>query len=181
MSDTNFAPSIENISDAFNHVLREARIEKVLSKVLFESLTFAIQSGRPKMVPLALATLRESTWSWPDYDYWLAEFIAAKTWPYMWGEYQHNYPNLIRRSATGQMKNAKIELLAHTLTLTTYNVRRWQKNRGNLISRGWQFNHVGCKVEKAIAESFQHKIVPNDWKTWPPFFPGDRSSLLPKI
>jgi hypothetical protein len=44
--------------------------------------------------------------------------------------------------------------------------------------RGWRYSIGACPVEQAIAQEFAGKVDLMDWRTMPPFFPGDRSMIV---
>lgn len=131
----------------------------------------------------AVDYLAGSGWTWGEFDRWNEEFSRRTMWPYMWsalkGEALEGWQ--VRRK-----EKAKCALLSHTITMSFYVLRNYYQHRAFIEARGRSFDVNrdmrvsaidGCQIEAEFSQRF------NVGKTvdLPPFFPGDRSDLQPKL
>lgn len=163
---------------AFSFVMDQTSVSTQLRNLFFPLWNYTMLTGDTNLNPLALAILTETHWEWGHHHKWFEVFAEDKQWPYMWRQDRSNYPHMVRYSATQQMRKARVELLAHYLFGVTANVMRFERSRGYLRKRGIDVYPVqDCPIEYSVARDFAEFVNPDDWTTWPPYFPGDRNSI----
>jgi hypothetical protein len=174
------ATPAEDIRQAFAHVVVPCGLDPDLYDVLIEGYIYALQTGSPKLPSLSLMMLSESEWDWKWFDQWLTDFEEADQWPYMWRHDESNFPYIKSKNATRKFRFAKVHILAHTISHISVNVRRFRNTQEFKRDRVLRLSpSIGCPVEDAVAVDFQSSMTLEDWRTWPPFFPGDRSNAAP--
>jgi DNA-binding cell septation regulator SpoVG len=146
---------------------------------LLSGFIAAHQSGDPRAERhVVLDVLSGQTWSWDQFDRWLARFSAEDRWPRMWAD--------VREAGRDQnqdlMNTARCGLLHHTLVLKSYRARDGMKPAyvAMMKKRGWDYSFADCPVEQEIALAMRHGVTLDDWRTYPPFFPGDRTMIVIK-
>jgi hypothetical protein len=170
-----FATPASAISDAWNFVLASTTIPEDLREALLPAYVYAHRSGNPKLEAPALAILGAYRWEWPSFEEWLERFRETGEWPYIWN--QNDIPALVKRDSQWKLRQARVEVLAHTLAMTAYNARDCTGKSALMLRHGWSLVDIRDPVEMRIAQQIKRRIDVSDWRTWPPFFPGDRTSL----
>jgi hypothetical protein len=179
---SSFALPIENIAEAYQHVMGETNVDPELCRLILPLYAYANQTGSPKLEPLALAILEEVKWDWPWYKSWYAHFEQTKSWPYMWNNGEKDMAHMLRYSATRQLRRHRVAMLAHSLSHISVNVRTFHKSKDFMEKRGWELtSSIGCVVEDEVKAQFLASVELSDWRTWPPFFPGDRTSIKGRL
>lgn len=163
-----FATDKKFIVEAWRHVMADTTISASNQEALLPKFITGHRSGDPRRELNALLPLREAEWQWPVFEKWDAEFNRLGQAPYMW---EHIF------SEFGD-KELKFRLLCHTLTKSVFACRDGSKTANWHKRNGWRFFSTGCPIEKAVADQMKDQVDLDDWRTWPPFFPGDRNSLL---
>lgn len=173
-----FALHSHHIAQAFHHVMRETDVDPDLSSLILPLYTYANQSGRPRLEPLALAILEEIEWNWPWYEGWFGHFEKTKMWPYMWNQGEKDMAHMLRYAATRQLRRHRVAIMAHALSHISVNVRTFEQRKSSFERRGWKIAaSIGCAVEDEVKEQMAATVELSDWQTWPPFFPGDRTAI----
>jgi hypothetical protein len=173
-----FALQHPEIATAYAHVMGSTTIPLDVQEILFPVWKYAVQSGIPRLEQCSLFMLTEMQWEWETFDVWHTHFKATAQWPYVWRQEDSNFPHIERYNATRQHRRARLRLLVHTLFHVATNIRLCSKT-----SENWMFHSesatssAGCPVEEAIALQYADSMILNDWRTWPPFFPGDRTNV----
>src|SRR5436190_1190319 len=108
------ATAYGHIGAGFEFVFASTSVEEDVRALLLPLFAYAHRSGDPNLEPLALAILTELKWDWPAFDRSLAEFKAAKRWPYLWQSWE--LPKTIARGGGLKLRQAKVRLLAHTVS-----------------------------------------------------------------
>jgi hypothetical protein len=181
IDNSRFANGEDFIREAFEQVLQPCNLESGLHKVLLVSYVYANQSGIPKLEPLSLMLLSEITWNWPWFNEWYSAFKEVGAWPSMWKQEASNFPHIERHNASRQLRIAKVYILAHTISMVTCRVRDFNKWKLNSVSKELNLLSLPeCRVECEVAADYSSTIKASDWTTWPPFFPGDRTSVTLK-
>ncbi|HMJ43208.1 MAG TPA: hypothetical protein VK522_13115 [Pseudolabrys sp.] len=172
-----FATEMTHIIDGLNHAIDRTTIDPTVRGVLMAAWGSAHQSGDPRAERRALNSLNHSEWTWPWFEDWLRHFQSHRQWPYMWR--QEQIPDALAERNIKALEDAAIGLLSHTIGTTVYRCRDNEKGHGRFLKqRGWDFVSLGCPVEDAIAAGNLATVDLDNWHTWPPFFPGDRSHML---
>jgi hypothetical protein len=172
---SDFATAEAHIAESYTFVMDSTDVPMDLREALLPIWIYAHQSGNPKIEPPALAILGEFKWTWKPFEDWLETFKKAGRWPYMWEKF--DIPDLVKRDSQWKLRQARVRLLAHTLSMSAYKCRDGHKDHSLHRSRGWHIPSIKCPVEDEVAAALLNSIDLDDWRTWPPFFPGDRSSL----
>ncbi|MFK5979753.1 MAG: hypothetical protein QM488_12795 [Rhizobiaceae bacterium] len=172
-----FATDKEYISEAYYYVMSGTRISADLHEKLLPAFVQAHQSGDPKKELHALKPLNTAEWQWPMFDLWSKAFQQINIWPYMWDKF--DIPDLLADQQSEECKRALVKLLCHNLSMTTYTCHKALKgSQKDWFSRhGWRLVSINDPVEDKIAEDLKDQVLLDDWRTWPPFFPGDRTSM----
>ena len=161
--------------NAAEHVLASITVPAETLQTVRKHWIRAFRSGSPRIIRLALTPLANTNWDWPEFDRWQTRFKEIQEWPYMWS--RCNVPEAIEAGDANWLRQAKIDVLDHTLMTKAYSRVRFERMANFFSERGWRIADGGCKVERQIAELCKPDVSMNDWQTWPPFFPGDRSSV----
>jgi hypothetical protein len=170
-----FATPTEHIVESFNFVLESTNIPLELREAILPAWIFAHQSGNPRFSTPALAILGEFHWDWGSFDVWLDRFQRRNRWPYMWN--REELPLLVKRGSAWKLRQARVGILAHTLSMSASGCRDGVQRAPYLKERGWRVSSIKCPVEDEIAAEMKSTISIDDWRTWPPFFPGDRNRI----
>ena len=172
-----FARKAPHIELAFKHIFGDCVIDPDLTRALLPVYVHAHQSGRAALEPLALAVLTGEKWEWPWFESWHKAFSEESMWPYMWRHEGSDFPHIVRNSATGQLRQARVHILCHTLSNVITNIHNFvleQEFPGERLLR-LSPPTGDCEVEPLVAANYAPDMKNEDWRTWPPFFPGDRS------
>lgn len=164
------------INASFEHVMRDvAGLPTRRLAALRQTYLVAHQAGDPRQELKAFREARGSTLlAWRSFSTWHEVFRQSNQFPYMW-----------RRAGIGgdgkppaaDLQETMVELMAHTVTMTAYRCRDFHRMGQHLAEKGWRLAGAGDQIEDTIAAARLATVRLDDWRTWPPFFPGDRTSL----
>lgn len=156
---------------AFTSVMAEIAARPGLKEGIYPLWAEAYARGDPRAAKASLGALTSARWSWPVFDEWRQEFERRGRWPYMWD-------SIGRRELRARRVAARAELLQHFLFRCACTCRDGTRMAPYYRRYGWRLIGVGCEVEGQIAEERTALVDLDDWRTWPPFFPGDRTSMM---
>lgn len=137
----------------------------------------AFERGDTRLEVRALAAeVFEVEWHWPEFERWHAFFVEEGIWPVMWEAFEPPH-DLEEDEEFEAGPVARVRLLTHTLSSTTYRLR----DTVNTLPTGWSWDLAvvgdGDDVEPRIAALHQARVRRGDLSALPPYFPGDRTSL----
>jgi hypothetical protein len=170
-----FATPAEQITQSFSFVLEETDIPLELREAILPLWIYVHQNGNPKFDVSSLAVLGEFEWAWKPFEDWSAKFGEANRWPYMWQ--REELPDLIKRGSAWKLRQARVKIFAHTLTMSAFSCRDGVRRAPYLKKFGWRVSSIKCPVEDEVSAKKKDTVIIDDWRTWPPFFPGDRSHI----
>lgn len=161
------------LRDAFRHVLAQTTIGLSLRSDLEEAWVRDQILERGKNALNILAPLKTSYWAWEDFETIRQIFRQNDTWPSPW---------LQCKKAASDPDNPRhtqrIKILATSLqtALASRESARGKKYE-RIAQHGWS---IRCKSDAArpFVDHFSKNIKVLDWRTWPPFYPGDTSRII---
>lgn len=166
-----FATREPEIYAAFMLVMAETSIAQPMQQSLLEAFIPAHQSGDPRQEVRALKPLLDAEWDWQNYDEWETAFRQSGIWPYMWK--REGYPDPDNRD------KARLAIFGHYLTRKILVSGKCDPSKLWYFRQyGWRIPSINCEVEDRIAAELKATVDLEVWETWPPFFPGDRSSIV---
>jgi hypothetical protein len=136
----------------------------------------AHKSGSPRAEQqAAYDTILKTQWTWHEFDKWHSLFSQQKKWPYLWRQQRLNELPDDESYKSEYWQQRILRILVHTISMRAYAIRDEQLKIGNGMKERFA-DDVGdeCEVEAMICKQFNA----GDLKGLPPFFPGDRTSLV---
>lgn len=121
---------------------------------------------------IALMSLTELDWDWPAFDQTRRTFNENDMWPSPWHHYRKVAADVRR-----PMRTERVKLLVTTLRTAVASREAYESDRlARMKQFGWS---VYCQSDVAhgYVMTLSQKMDIDDWRTWPPFFPGDVSSV----
>lgn len=176
MSD--FATDPKFIRQGYQEVIRGVKFGWNDGDALLKSYTTAHRSGDPRKEIQAIAgKLKGKPWSWPDLERAATEFQPLGVWPVVWTELEISAP----LHWDHVPDKARFELLNQTLASAIYRVRDmagWltviKDGVGSLRLR---VSDDRCEASKVMQARYGDRIAAGDYRTLPPYFPGDTCQL----
>lgn len=162
------------LMDAFNHVMDQTTVPGNwrIGLLMLWIQSQLVDHGAQDFA--ALSPLTEIEWDWPAFNKVREIFRRDDAWPSPWHHYKAAAKDLRR-----PMKVERVKLLMVNLRMTLAAREGCQGDRLDRILRH------GCTVrcESAVALPYvtaaSDVLDPSNWKTWPPYFPGDTSTVVP--
>lgn len=178
-----FATPTAHVHAAFDHVMQGVRgLTPEQLAALKTAYTEAHQAGDPRAEIRAFrAAGAEAPVKWPAFDAWLERFDREGLFPHLWRPIARICASAAHEGeapAAADLQGSMLELLAHTVSSTAFACRDHDRNGRFISSRGWRLSGAGDVVEDALAAEHLAGVRLDDWRTWPPFFPGCRTSLM---
>lgn len=132
----------------------------------------AMLKGDSKEAFAALLPLTEIPWDWPDFDYMRDWLVRDDRWPSPW--------HLYEAAAKDRRKKMKVERVkifaASLLTAARSQATATPSYIEMLRTEGWTVSS-DSEVALPYIRALTHRIRIDDWRTWPPLYPGDRSQV----
>lgn len=132
------------------------------------------RSGDLKFERAALYPLLdpEIPFKWSAFSEWRSIFAKEGELPERWQFLQERIKD--RRLA---LREDMVLILGITISTAIYNRRTAAQHReGDLRVRVYDI-FSNCPVGLRIGRSKLSALIPGDWRTYPPYFPGDQSSV----
>ncbi len=166
--------------DGFNRAIGRTTIAEAIARDLASNLFDEGFSKRAQQI-LRSTLLFRHEWGWPELDEWAGRFSASRRWPEIW----KNYADAYRAADDNEKRSERIALLHHYLLFAASNAQLLADFLAGQQS-GWSQRRLELRctedrsgaIEKSIAKTFQKLIAAGDYSQLPPFFPGDRTSLV---
>jgi hypothetical protein len=161
-----FAPSLECIDYGFRELTAPMTFPDGAGPLPPPGLGDAFQSGDPRAQLAVIRPLWDAgPVSWPWYDQWERTFNDYGTYPYVWRSFADKPDRILR-------------LFDHTLFFFIY--RRLHANQ--IFALGGTRPYLRprfhcCQVERDIGQGQLLLMTFENPASWPPFFPGDRTSI----
>lgn len=128
---------------------------------------------RPGRDISALLPLTEIDWDWPDFDAMREWLVRDDCWPSPW----HHYA-AAAKDGRRKMKVERVKLLAASLNTAAKSQQfATAENISSMKTEGWTVISDSEPAMRYI-KSQVHRVDIDDWRTWPPLFPGDQSRLV---
>lgn len=116
---------------------------------------------------------------WPWFIECLDHFRDAHLLPLAW----HSFSDQVKDRRLG-FRQERVPLLADTLfwTIQNYRLARQHAASSSALPRTRQRTYVyglesECEASQSLASDRLSRLIPGDWQTYPPFFPGDRTRV----
>lgn len=163
--------SIEVYREAFNSVAGPIKIDAAIKSKLFDAFHETFCRGRDlhSITNAYKSLLNDVTWTWPAYDAMLEKCLKTNIWPDTWGR--------------GDFPQQRMGLLIHTLSnaiathQTIYDFNKNYDENSVFQCLDIMDNRAGCPIESEYIARFKA----GELEGYPPFFPGDRTSLCVKF
>lgn len=171
-----FASCEEILSTSLDQIFAQIDIDPEVINQFSSLYIQAHQSGSPRAEQqAAYDTISKTRWKWPEFEKWRAVFIENEQWPYTWKRQRlHEMPDgNEQQEEYWQQRIARI--LVHTITMRAYSLRDEQERIENRMQQRFaEKTDDVCEVEAEICRQYDA----GELKGLPPFFPGDRTSLV---
>lgn len=176
---------IAEVADTYLHVLGLTTIKPDIVKGMLPLWLHGHQKGDPRIQEAALGPLRspEISFFWPWFIEWLEHFREARLLPRAWEPFADRVMD--RRLG---LRDERIPLLADVLSRTVWNRGEASKHaaRNDPSLPGWKRTYSyelvpDCEASESLLPDRRTHFVAGDWRTYPPYFPGDRTSVQRKV
>lgn len=175
----NFSTTTEILRQALCQVFSQIEIDTEVKDRFTEIYIHAHQSGSPRAEQqAAYDTIMQSDWRWQEFEEWRIKFNDLGQWPYLWvKERLHEMPD--SNFYTDEYWQKRIaRILVHTITMRAYSLRdEQQKIECGSTQRFADSADDTCPIETEICRKFNIGLLTG----LPPFFPGDRTSLVDEV
>lgn len=177
-----FVPDEEYTKQGFNWVFDGIAIDQEVRTALLISYLAVRCTGDPRKEEAVFHQHLDGVrWDWPWFDEWRDCFSEAGLWPYMWryDRYRRG-PCYATAWADGDepgQEAARRMLLHHTVGAKGAHLRHNASNRRTMERRPGRHWLYLSNIDRDILQHFFPGLeaCPD---TVPPFFPGDRTSVL---
>lgn len=163
------APALQ---DAFFLILDQTTVPIPLAHAIFQPWLADQIGNRGRKSFDILSPLISSGWEWPEFDGARAMFQRYDIWPSPWHHYRKAGMN-----PTDRMLKQRVKILNTSLRTA---VASREYARGEKYDRigifGWHIRY-GSPAARMYTEPLSSRVNILDWRTWPPFFAGDTSSI----
>lgn len=184
-SDRSTLFPITDVAETYLHVLGLTTIKPDIVKGMLPLWLHGHQKGDPRLAEAALGPLRSPgiSFAWPWFIEWLEHFREARLLPRAW----EPFADRVKDRRLG-FRDERVPLLADVLSRTIWNRREASLHLESSGTRldGWQRTYtyelvVDCEASESLLPDRLARLVPGDWLTYPPYFPGDRTSVRRKV
>ena len=166
--------------ECYHHVMAQTTIRDDL-RIAILPLWLMVFFDQHQSIRMAMSPLEYVAWSWPAFDEARRWFKAHGTWPRDW------------EGLTDDMSDLRRAVRREQATLLDRNIRQTIFSRmrqaqffeafGQPSSMdGWYDRspaaRAACAASQALVDERSKGLRSDDWKTWPPYFPGDTSSVM---
>ncbi|HML61320.1 MAG TPA: hypothetical protein PKD41_10525 [Solidesulfovibrio sp.] len=155
------------VEEGFDDYMAKIDLPRVAFNSLKSDFVSAFQSGDSKNIQESFVkNLKNVYFSWPEYDKFESYFSDTDQFPYMWKRESY-------------YADRRISLLEHSVLMNVYSLLNFKQNSEILLSydrHRWapRFFKLNCPVENHFRDQwYQGKLTGR-----PPFFPGDRNSIM---
>jgi hypothetical protein len=171
---------ITAVVETYMHVMGLTSIKPDLVKGMLPLWLHGFQTGDFRLQTAALGPLRspDISFVWPFFTDWLEHFRAAKLLPRAW----EGFADQVKDRRLG-FRDERVPLLADVLMRTVYSRREASQHAATSDSslRIYSYDLIpDCEASESIVKEQLARLVPGDWRTYPPFFPGDRTQVRRK-
>lgn len=161
----------------FRHAFAETSVKAFVVEAMLPLWQVGSQRGEPKYQISALYPLLnpDVSFNWPWFDKWRTRFAAGEmpdTWIYL--------ASRIKDKRLG-LREDKVNMMANVIGSLLLNRRSAWQHVNTPGLRPVYTVHSQCAVSAAIAKEFSDTLQPGNWRTYPPYFPGDTSWVTRSI
>jgi len=180
-SGSKFAPKEAFMRWGWDRVMAATDLPHELSEAAFPGWRNAFAAGDPRKARIALGDAlagQDFRWAWLEQCFdWIHRVIEpVHGWPHAW--------RTPRRKLL-KLPGSRMDLLALELGGMVYQARnrtdfarlRQHEPRSNMVYEVVLVSGWGCPAEDAIARLFAARFAAGDGSSWPPYFPGDRTTI----
>ena len=167
----NHTPSDLN-AEAFIAVGRQTSMPTFALINCAETWADSIRSKSKNSTKIVTAKLNETNWSWSRFNAMQDELLADDLWPTPW----HHYEAKVKAREGLREVQAKIFIQTARTLARTLERSRDTSFAWHLRLEGWHIytdSDVGAHYVNKRAKT----VKLDDWRTWPPLYPGDLSRI----
>lgn len=182
--DSDVTLPLPEVAEIYFEVLATTTIKDHYIRGMLPLWLYGYQKGDAVMQEAAFGPLCTDgvSFVWPWFLEWLDHFRSEQLLPRSWESFADHVKD--RRHG---LRKERIPLLADTLWRTVWN-RRAAKQHASCcggsddLRRVYEYVLVaGCEASESILPDKLLRLVPGDWRTYPPYFPGDRTSVQRRV
>lgn len=167
-----YTPSDEN-AQAFVHVAAATTIPRLSVYTIAENWAARVRAKHKSSANITAKDLSALDWTWPDFDTMVEELLRENLWPTPW----HHYEAKVK--AGKDLREIRAKIFVQTARTAAASLRKSSDRRfmSQVDVEGWHV-YVDSDVGAHFVDNGRTLSVRvNDWKTWPPLYPGDQSRL----
>lgn len=170
-----------DVVDCYLFVLSGTTVKDDISKAMLPLFLHGQTTGNTRLTTAAFGPLLSEgmSFSWPWFDEWLEHFRSEHLLPERWEAFADKV-----KDRRGRITVERIPLLADTIGWMCHNRRLANQHASYLqaeLNGHRKVFSYALKSECAASQSLHarrlERLVPGDWRTYPPFFPGDRTMI----
>lgn len=166
---------IEQVIEVYNWVFEGATLDTAIRDAMLPLWLHGYLYQKHDRSTAALAPLCSPgiRFRWPRFENWVDRAIALNVWPERWREIKK--PSKKGRAV---FDHAVLPLLDQFIAFKIFNRRDAEKLSPDSLfhRRGWDL-HSMSDQDAALVAGMEATVVLGDWRTYPPFFPGDLTTI----
>lgn len=165
--------SDQEAREAFDHVMAGTTVKPFVAEAMFPLWLVGFRRGEPKYQRAAFYPLMdpEISFQWPWFVEWRGVFAKGEM-PDSW-----TFMAMRIKDQRLALREDMVQLLSLTISATIGN-RHDAAAHARSPGGSRPFRALSsCPLSEQIATGRLSALVPGDWRTYPPYFPGDASSI----
>jgi len=172
---------IQEVVETYMHVLGMTSVKETYLNGMLPLWLYGYQKGDPRMQEAALGPLRTEgvSFIWPWFSEWRESFREAKLLPLSWLPFSDHVWDL----RLG-LRQERVAILSDVIWRTAWNRRLANQHAAfddaSRPRRSMAYTYdlrSDCEASQMVAARRLAGLVPGDWRTYPPYFPGDHSTV----
>ncbi len=172
--------TIDQAVECYRHVFSQTTMKPEVSEGMLPLWLHGWVNRDQRLEKAALMPAGgDVSWGWSAVHTFRDRFINLGSWPKVWEMYL-DLDNL--RDRRRGLKSEMVELLRRTIAETIHNRANAAQDNPDPTSFSWRHGyefHCDGDVERTVAEEHRSTLVLGDWRTYPPYFPGDTTRIRP--
>lgn len=131
-----------------------------------------VYEGRKNITGQIAKALCRIDWSWDAFDSMVQRLLNDDLWPMPW----HHYKKKIK--AGEGLDDVRAKIFIQTARTASGSIKLSKNKSYNTMLRldGWHL-YTDSEVGAHYVRMFADQVHPRDWRTWPPLYPGDLSTI----
>lgn len=161
------------LCDAFRLIMSQTTVSSEIINELEENWVRDQVLERGKNVHKILSPLKDHQWDWEEFDAIRRVFREQNMWPTPWHQYRK-----AGEDPSNPMTAQRVKILATSLRTAAASRESARGDKyDRILENGW---HIRCdsKVARPFVDHMTQTLRIIDWRTWPPFYPGDVSNIV---